>query len=70
MSIEECVKKELSCYLVYNQPEINSSPLKWWKCNNKDILYISLLANFVQPVTLQRGCSVPVDILLQASTVV
>ena len=44
MSIEECVKEELSHYLGYNQPEINSSPLKWWKCHNKDIFYISVLA--------------------------
>ena len=44
LSIEERVKEELSHYLGYNQPEINSSPLKWWKCHNKDLLYISVLA--------------------------
>ena len=44
MSIEERVKEELSCYLEYHQHEINCSPLKRWKCHNKDLLYISVLA--------------------------
>ena len=44
MSNEERVKEELSRYLGYNQPEISSSPLKWWKCHSKDLLYLSILA--------------------------
>ena len=45
MSNEECVKEELICYLRYNQSEINSSPLKWWKCHG---MYRSLLATVIQ----------------------
>ena len=44
MSIEEHVKEELSCYLELNQPEINSTPLECQKCHNKDLCYISILA--------------------------
>ena len=44
MSNEECVKEELSCYLGYNQPEINSNPLEWWKCHSKDLLCLSILS--------------------------
>ena len=44
MSNEERVKEELSRYLGYNQPEINSSPLEWWKCHSKDLLCLSILS--------------------------
>ena len=44
MNVEECVEEELSCYLEHNQPEINSTPLEWRKCHNKDLCYISILA--------------------------
>ena len=42
LSIDERVR--LSRYLGYNQSEINSSPLKWWKYHGKDLPYISILA--------------------------
>ena len=44
MSIEERVKEELSRYLGYNQPEISTSPLEWWKHHSKDLLYLSILS--------------------------
>lgn len=44
LSIDERVTEKLSRYLGYNQPEINSSPFKWWKDHSKDLLYISILA--------------------------
>ena len=44
MSIEERVKEELSHYLGYNQLEINTSPLEWWKYHSKDLLYLSILS--------------------------
>lgn len=63
MSIEECVKEVLSHYLGCNQPEINSSPFKWWKCHNKDV-YISMLAQRYLSVCAtsspSEGCSGPV----------
>ena len=44
MSNEERVKEELSRYLGYNRPEINTSPLEWWKHHSKDLLYLSILS--------------------------
>ena len=44
MSNEEHVKEELSCYLGYNQPEINTNPSEWWKHHSKDLLYLSTLS--------------------------
>ena len=74
MSNEEHVKEELSHYLGYNQPEINSSPLEWWKCHSKDLLYLSILSKRYLSVCATscplRGCSVLVGILLHPSTTV
>jgi len=44
VSNEERVKEELSCYLGYNQPEIHSNPLEWWKCHSKELPCLSTLA--------------------------
>ena len=33
----------------YNQPEINSSRLEWWKFHNEDLCYISILAKKYVP---------------------
>ena len=44
MSIEDRIKEELSRYLGYNQPEINTNPLEWWKHHSKDLRYLSILS--------------------------
>ena len=66
MDIEERVKEELSCYLGYNQPEINSSLLKLY--HNQDLLYISIIAKKYFSVcatsrTLERVFSTSINIV-------
>jgi len=43
VSNEERVKEELRRYLGYNQPEIHSKPLEWWKCHSKELPCLSTL---------------------------